>query len=78
MDPVLERIYSIKKAEFPEYVERPRLDADGVAITFSQDAGKGFYDQIEDAIEAEDTSPFFDFSSMPDDWKVPEARPVQR
>jgi hypothetical protein len=59
------------ETSFPEYVERPKVGDDGVAITFSQDAGKGFYDQIEDAISGGDTEPFFDFSAMPDDWDVP-------
>jgi hypothetical protein len=63
------------EACFPEYVERPQLNGDGVAITFSEDAGRGFYDQIEDAIAANDDEPFFDFRAMPADWTVPEASP---
>lgn len=64
------------EASFPEYVERPKVaSADGVAITFSQDAGRGFYDQIEDAVEAGDDQPFFDFSAMPANWTVPAPRP---
>ena len=46
-----------------------------MAITFAEETGKGFYDQIEDAIEAGDEAPFFDFSHMPADWTVPEATP---
>jgi hypothetical protein len=71
------------ETSFPEYVERPR-DTDGnqaTRITFSKQAGKGFYQQIEDAIEAGDDEPFFDFSAMPDDWRVPEPQspaPVDR
>jgi hypothetical protein len=62
---------------FPEYVERPKVDADGaVNITFSDMAGKGFYDQIEDAVESGDDAPFFDFDRMPADWSVPEATPI--
>lgn len=65
------------EASFPEYCQRPTPDdtADGVAITFAEETGKGFYDQVEDAIEAGDEAPFFDFAKMPDDWKVPEPTP---
>lgn len=64
---------------FPEYVQRPKLgeSADEVAITFAEETGKGFYDQIEDAVEAGDEAPFFDFSRMPGDWVVPEPVPVE-
>jgi hypothetical protein len=63
------------EASFPEYVERPRADADdGVKITFSKQAGRGFYDQIEDAIESGDDEPFFDFSTMPENWRAPEPK----
>ncbi|MCP5145654.1 MAG: hypothetical protein H6978_12675 [Gammaproteobacteria bacterium] len=58
---------------FPEYCQRPRgadLDSD-VNITFSNEAGKTFYDQIEQARDEGDERPFFDFSAMPADWKVP-------
>ena len=58
---------------FPEYVQRPRADdSAAVAITFSEQAGRGFYDQIEDAIETGDEEPLIDFSRMPADWRVPE------
>lgn len=64
------------EASFPEYVQRPRQgDADDVAITFAQETGKGFYDQIEDAVADGDETPFFDFSRMPNDWQVPAAQP---
>ncbi len=68
------------EASFPEYVQRPSVhDGDAeVAITFAQETGKGFYDQIEDAVEAGDVAPFFDFDRMPDDWEVPEPQPVGR
>ena len=60
------------ETSFPEYVERPEITDDGaVAITFSQMAGQGFYDQIEQAIESGDDEPFFDFAAMPADWTVP-------
>jgi hypothetical protein len=63
------------EASFPEYVERPRADADdGVKITFSKQAGRGFYEQIEDAIESGDNEPFFDFSTMPENWRPPEPK----
>ena len=64
------------EASFPEYCQRPDVnDTDEVAITFAEETGKGFYDQVEDAIEAGDEAPFFDFSRMPSDWAVPEASP---
>ena len=61
------------EASFPEYVERPTGKAlEEAKVTVTKAAGKGFYDQIEDAREANDTEPFIDFSRMPSDWKVPE------
>ncbi len=64
------------EASFPEYVQRPQIsDADDVAITFAEETGKGFYDQIENAVAEGDESPFFDFSRMPSEWKVPEPQP---
>ncbi|MFT7473308.1 MAG: hypothetical protein ACI81L_000223 [Verrucomicrobiales bacterium] len=63
---------------FPEYVERPNsFDADDVSITFAEETGKGFYDQVAEAVESGDLEPFFDFSRMPNDWEVPEATPLQ-
>ncbi len=47
-----------------------------VAITFAEETGKGFYDQIEDAVAAGDETPFFDFTKMPNDWTVPEPQPL--
>ena len=63
------------EASFPEYCQRPRVgDSEAeVAITFAEETGKGFYDQIEDAVAAGDEAPFFDFSKMPADWQVPDA-----
>jgi hypothetical protein len=63
------------EATFPEYVERPRPGADDVHITFSETAGRGFYEQIEDAIESGDEEPLIDFSRMPKNWSAPAARP---
>jgi len=34
------------EATFPEYVERPRAGADDAHVTFSEAAGRGFYEQI--------------------------------
>ena len=51
-------------------------DADEVHITFAEETGRGFYDQIEDAVAAGDEDPFFDFSKMPADWEVPAAQPL--
>ena len=65
------------EASFPEYVQRPKASesADEVAITFAQETGQGFYDQIEDAVAAGDEAPFFDFTRMSPEWKVPEPAP---
>jgi hypothetical protein len=56
---------------FPEYVERPRADAE-VHITFSEQAGRGFYDQIEQAMSSGDHEPLIDFSKMPANWRAPQ------
>lgn len=65
------------EATFPEYCQRPSVDDDAsaVAITFAAETGKGFYDQVEEAIDAGDEAPFFDFATMPADWSVPDPRP---
>ena len=65
------------EASFPEYCERPKAgdSAAEVAITFAAETGKGFYDQIEDAVADGDEAPFFDFDAMPEGWAVPEAQP---
>ncbi|MEM9565159.1 MAG: hypothetical protein AAGA93_21225 [Actinomycetota bacterium] len=69
---------SAAETTFPEYVERPNASsAEDVSITFAEETGKGFYDQVADAVEAGDDAPFFDFSRMPDDWEVPEAQPLE-
>ena len=47
--------------------EFPRAPAPG-DITFSETAGRGFYEQIEDAIAHGDEEPLIDFSRMPKDW----------
>ena len=63
---------------FPEYVERPNADSgEDVSITFAEETGKGFYDQVADAVEAGDDAPFFDFARMPEDWVVPEPTPLE-
>jgi hypothetical protein len=61
---------------FPEYVQRPRHDDDALTITFSEGAGRGFYEQIENAVASGDQEPFVDFSKMPRAWGVP--APVPR
>lgn len=62
---------------FPEYVERPRFEDDGVApITISKFAGKGFYVQIEEAVDNEDSESLIDLDkALPADWEVPEVQP---
>ena len=64
----------------PSTASDPRVgdSADDVAITFAEETGKGFYDQIEDAVAAGDEAPFFDFARMPADWQVPAPSPKQR
>ncbi|MEM9520152.1 MAG: hypothetical protein AAGA37_12580 [Actinomycetota bacterium] len=67
------------EASFPEYCQRPEPgdSAEEIAITFAEETGKGFYDQVQDAIDNGDTAPFFDFARMPGDWDVPEATPLE-
>lgn len=62
---------------FPEYVERPKSDEKftDTQITFSQEAGKKFYNEIEEARETGDMSTLLDFSAMPSDWQVPNVQP---
>lgn len=66
------------ETNFPEYVERPKPGdtENDVAITFAEETGKGFYDQIEDAVSAGDEAPFFDFKAMPEGWQVPTPTPL--
>jgi hypothetical protein len=67
------------EASFPEYVQRPRPDdAEDVHITFSEEAGRGFYDQIEEARATHDDEPLIDFARMPKDWKAPEVPAGER
>ncbi len=66
------------EATFPEYVERPKAGTDDVHITFSETAGRGFYEQIEQAIESGDEEPLIDFARMPKNWSAPAARPRTR
>lgn len=59
--------------QFAEYVERQggRGEAEP-AITFSSKAGRGFYQQIEQAREWKDSETFLDFSRMPPSWTPPQ------
>ena len=59
----------------PDPVRARGYMADDVRITFSNEAGQGFYEQIESAIEAGDEEPLFDFARMPKDWRVPDPQP---
>jgi len=59
---------------FPEYVERPAAGDAAARITFSEQAGRGFYEQIEDAVAAGDEEPLIDFAAMPPDWQPPRPR----
>ena len=68
---------SADESTFPEYVQRPRAETPAdVSITFAEETGKGFYDQVADAVETGDDAPFFDFTKMPANWIVPEATPL--
>jgi hypothetical protein len=42
-----------------------------VHITFSEQAGQDFYEQIEQAIETGDREPMIDFARMPAGWRAP-------
>ena len=61
------------EATFPEYCQRPANEEEArkVQITFSNQAGATFYQQVQRAIEAKDTEAFFDFQQMPGDWEAP-------
>ncbi|CAD5924000.1 MULTISPECIES: hypothetical protein [Planktothrix] len=59
------------KTTFAEYVERPKNTNSDSKITFSQEAGKGFYNQIEAAIAQEKYQAFTEFSAMPENWEPP-------
>ena len=61
------------EATFPEYCERPSTkdEEKEIQITFSNQAGEGFYKQVQDAIDEGDEEPFFNFEMMPHDWQVP-------
>ena len=56
---------------FAEYVERPRQAVEDVHITFSEQAGQDFYEQIEQAIATGDHEPLIDFARMPAGWRAP-------
>jgi len=80
---VFGRGYQAGKADeeaFPEYVERPRVDANGnmetAPVTFSQGAGRGFYVQIEEAVDNEDSDELINLdAAMPEGWSLPDPRP---
>ena len=59
------------KTTFAEYVERPKASMSDSKVTFSQKAGKGFYNQIEAAIPQEKYQPFTNFAAMPENWEAP-------
>jgi hypothetical protein len=59
---------------FSEYVERAGIKND--KVSFSQQVGKGFYQQIEEAENREDKERFIDFLSMPTDWQPPAVEPM--
>lgn len=66
------------EATFSEYCQRPRRDADGkdVEITFSIEAGAGFYEQVQESIRNDDKEPFFNLDLVPNDWVVPRESPA--
>lgn len=61
--------------QFAEYVQRPRSIQEELEVTFSQQAGKGFYRQIEEAMAQENKTRFTDFSGMPSEWQIPASEP---
>ncbi len=67
----------VAEACFPEYVQRPGgKKLEDTKVTFSNQAGKGFYAQIEEAREKGDKEKFIDFSAMPKGWKCPDPKPL--
>jgi hypothetical protein len=58
---------------FPEYLERPSAgrEGGGPQLSFSPDAGRVLYQQIEQARDAKDRSTLLSFSAMPKDWQPP-------
>jgi hypothetical protein len=60
------------ETQFAEYVQRPRSVKEELEVTFSQKAGKGFYRQIEEAMEQGQQIAFTAFSAMPSEWQLPE------
>lgn len=60
---------------FAEYVQRPRSVREELEVTFSQQAGKGFYRQIEEAMAEGKQLTFTTFSKMPADWQPPAVQP---
>ena len=63
------------KPEASELLKRVHADDEKLRITFSQGAGRSFYEQIENAYAAGDDEPVIDFSKMPKDWRVPPPAP---
>ncbi len=59
------------KTGFAEYVQRPKNNHSDSKITFSQQAGKSFYKQIETATISQKYPRFTDFSAMPENWEIP-------
>lgn len=62
--------------QFAEYVQRPRSIQEELEVTFSQQAGKGFYQQIEEAMAQKNTTTFTDFSGVPANWQTPAPEPA--
>lgn len=77
---VFGRGYEPGKADecaFPEYVERPRVGEtlDVAPVTFSKGAGKGFYKQIEEAVDAMDNEELVNLDrTVPAGWTLPEVQ----
>ena len=62
--------------QFAEYVQRPRSIQEELEVTFSQQAGKGFYQQIEEAMAQKNKTTFTDFSGVPANWQTPAPEPA--
>lgn len=62
--------------QFAEYVQRPRSIQEELEVTFSQQAGKGFYRQIEEAMAEGNKTTFTNFSEMPSNWQISTPEPA--
>ena len=68
-----ESMSDVAEMGFPEFVERPHIpNASETNVTFSENFGRKFYEQIEDARNQNDQETLLDFSDMSNDWEPPQ------